>query len=112
MRGPGAGHCCMKSAVDLSSRMVKGRSEGNFYALVTRGAPPPPPPPPPPPLPVESGRGALCLSGQLRTLARTYKSIDNLRRAFPGSADVFMFVSQTDSYEKAQLAAFRKYTLC
>ena len=29
--------------------------------------------------------------------------------AFPGGADVFMFVSLTDSYEKPQLAQFRKF---
>ena len=41
------GRCCLKSAYDSSSGMVK-RVQGDFYELTTRGPMPPPPPPPGP----------------------------------------------------------------
>ena len=86
-----------KAGIEFEWRADQSQPAGTPPPLPPPSLPPPPPPPPlPPPPPAAppppNGRAAFCMTGQLRTLHRTYQSIDGLRRAFPDGADVFMFV--------------------
>ena len=110
--GNAAGHCCRKSSADLGGpiRTNAHTRDGNFYQLKTRGPAHAPPPPPSPPGPATSGRAALCVSGQLRTLDRTYRGINglpHLERYTDGSKIHWSGFSSTssDAAAAAQFAA-------